>query len=174
PRPVGVREVDELVPVVWGQLFLSLLNRSGGRDGAITREDPLPQEVGGIGIRVVLEVAVGEPRDDTLLERRHELLDLQNLHLALPLAARPPDNASARATRFPLRRRSDRGRRRSRAPAASTPYRRAWSRCQTVGLPWRAGPPRYSAGGPLAWRSGRAALPRQRRRASRPGTPAWH
>src|SRR6266705_2911972 len=33
PRSVGVREVDELVPVVWGQLLLFRSYRRAGRDG---------------------------------------------------------------------------------------------------------------------------------------------
>src|SRR5438034_11791689 len=80
-----MREVDQLVPVVRGQLLLFLLYRRAGRDGAITRENPLPQEVGGVGVRMVLEVAIGEPRGDAPRECRHEILDLQDLHLALHL-----------------------------------------------------------------------------------------
>src|SRR5207249_4482211 len=56
PRPVGVREIDELVPVVRGQLLLFRSYRRAGRDGAIAREDPLPQKIGGVGVGVVLEV----------------------------------------------------------------------------------------------------------------------
>src|SRR5213596_3090882 len=83
-----MREVDQLVPVVRGQLLLFLLYRRAGRDGAITRENPLPQEVGGVGVRMVLEVAIGEPRGDAPRERRNEILDLQDLHLALHLHPR--------------------------------------------------------------------------------------
>src|SRR5881398_2495780 len=82
-RAIGVRKVDELLPVVFGQLLLCRAYRGAGRDGAITGEDPLAQEIGGVGVRVVLEVAVGEPRGDAPLERRHKLLDRQDLDLAL-------------------------------------------------------------------------------------------
>src|SRR3989449_2452278 len=99
-----MREVDELVPVVRGQLLLFLLYRRAGRDGAITRENPLPQEVGGVGVRMVLEVAIGEPRGDAPRECRHEVLDLQDLHLALHLHSRrepQPDGGDTPNSPYP-------------------------------------------------------------------------
>src|ERR1051325_10956598 len=85
---VGVREEQELGPLALAQLVLQRRHRPGVVHGAVAREHAPLQEVVGLLVDGILEVAVGEAVADAAGESLGEAGDLAHLDAPLELAPR--------------------------------------------------------------------------------------